>query len=56
MERIRNDRSSYRTRANLVIERRGPANLDQHLQDYRAYLIETSEVDFFDYIDMRFCR
>ena len=56
MTRIRNDRSSYRTRATLVTERRTPANLDQHLQDYRAYLIETSCVDFFDYVDMRFCR
>lgn len=56
MERIRNDRNSYRTRATLVTEHRGLANLDQHLQDYRAYLIESSEVDFFGYIDMRLCR
>lgn len=56
MAKIKNDRRSYRTRAALVTEGRGPANLDQHFQDYRAHLIETTDVDFFSYVDMRFCR
>jgi hypothetical protein len=56
MAKIKNDRRKYRTRAALVTKGRGPANLDQHFQDYRAYLLENSDIDFLCYVDMRFHR